>query len=39
MLLISSGFSETGDEGRKLEEALVEKAREAGIRREHSHRR
>jgi acyl-CoA synthetase (NDP forming) len=31
MLLISSGFSETGAEGRKLEEALVKKAREAGI--------
>ncbi|MFC1822456.1 acetate--CoA ligase family protein [Thermodesulfobacteriota bacterium] len=31
MLLISSGFSETGAEGKKLEKKLVKKAREAGI--------
>jgi acyl-CoA synthetase (NDP forming) len=32
MLLIASGFSETGANGRKKEEELVMKAREAGIR-------
>jgi acyl-CoA synthetase (NDP forming) len=31
VLLISSGFGETGAEGRALEEELVKKAREAGI--------
>jgi len=31
MLLITSGFAEIGKEGRKLEEALIEKAMEAGI--------
>ncbi len=31
MLLITSGFAETGEQGRKLEEELVVKAREAGI--------
>ena len=31
MLLISSGFGETGEQGKKLEKKLVEKAREAGI--------
>lgn len=31
VLLISSGFSETGPEGKKLENDLVDKAREAGI--------
>lgn len=31
MLLISSGFAETGPEGRRLEEELVQRAREAGI--------
>ncbi|MBN1547857.1 MAG: acetate--CoA ligase family protein [Syntrophaceae bacterium] len=31
MLLITSGFSETGEEGRKREEELVRLAREAGI--------
>jgi acyl-CoA synthetase (NDP forming) len=31
MLLISSGFRETGDEGRKLEEEVVAAARQAGI--------
>jgi acyl-CoA synthetase (NDP forming) len=31
MLLISSGFSETGPEGRHMEEELVRQAREAGI--------
>ncbi len=31
MLLIASGFGETGEEGLRLEQALVEKAREAGI--------
>lgn len=31
MLLISSGFRETGEEGRKLEEEVVAAAREAGI--------
>jgi acyl-CoA synthetase (NDP forming) len=31
MLLITSGFAETGAEGRRLEEELVRKAREAGI--------
>jgi acyl-CoA synthetase (NDP forming) len=31
MLLISSGFRETGDEGRKLEEEVVAAARKAGI--------
>ncbi len=31
MLLISSGFSETGEEGRRREETLVAAAREAGI--------
>lgn len=31
MLLVTSGFAETGDEGRELEKALVEKAREAGV--------
>jgi acyl-CoA synthetase (NDP forming) len=31
MLLITSGFSETGAEGRRLEEEVVQKAREAGI--------
>lgn len=31
MLLISSGFGETGEEGKKLEEELVKKAKEAGI--------
>jgi acyl-CoA synthetase (NDP forming) len=31
MILISSGFSETGEDGRLLEEELVKKAEEAGI--------
>ena len=31
MLLITSGFGETGEEGKKLEAELVEKARKAGI--------
>ncbi len=31
VLLISSGFGETGVEGKALEEALIKKAREAGI--------
>ena len=31
MLLITSGFAETGAEGRRLEEELVREAREAGI--------
>lgn len=31
MLLISSGFSETGEEGRRLEKELITKSREAGI--------
>lgn len=31
MLLITSGFSETGEEGRWLEQELVDRAREAGI--------
>ncbi len=31
MLLITSGFGETGDDGRKLEKQLVELARQAGI--------
>lgn len=31
MLLITSGFAETGDEGRELEKKLVREAREAGI--------
>ena len=31
MLLITSGFAETGQEGRKLEKDLVEKAKAAGI--------
>ncbi len=31
MLLVTSGFSETGDEGKLLEKKLVEKARSAGI--------
>jgi acyl-CoA synthetase (NDP forming) len=31
MLLISSGFSETGEQGRQLEEDLVREARAAGI--------
>jgi len=31
MILISSGFSETGEEGRLLEEELVKRADEAGI--------
>ncbi|MGD1974732.1 MAG: acetate--CoA ligase family protein [Desulfobacterales bacterium] len=31
MLLISSGFSETGDHGRQLEKDLVEAAQQAGI--------
>ncbi len=31
VLLISSGFGETGPEGKKLEEELVRQAREAGI--------
>jgi acyl-CoA synthetase (NDP forming) len=31
MLLISSGFGETGEEGKKLEKELVQKAKEAGI--------
>jgi acyl-CoA synthetase (NDP forming) len=31
MLLITSGFAETGDEGRRLEKELMEKARNAGI--------
>lgn len=31
MLLITSGFAETGEEGRRLEEDLVREAREAGI--------
>ncbi len=31
MLLISSGFAEIGEEGRKLEEELIQKATEAGI--------
>ena len=31
MLLISSGFSETGEKGRQLEEVLVREARAAGI--------
>ncbi len=31
MLLISSGFAETGAEGRRLEEELVREARQAGI--------
>jgi acyl-CoA synthetase (NDP forming) len=31
MLLISSGFAEVGDEGRKLEEELIQKANDAGI--------
>lgn len=31
MLLISSGFGETGEEGKKLEQELVKKAKEAGI--------
>ncbi|MDX2440830.1 MAG: acetate--CoA ligase family protein, partial [Desulfobacterales bacterium] len=31
MLLITSGFAETGEEGRKLEKALVKKAGAAGI--------
>lgn len=31
MILISSGFSETGEQGRLLEEELVKKAEEAGI--------
>jgi len=31
MLLITSGFSETGDEGRRLEEELLAAAREAGV--------
>jgi len=31
MLLISSGFSETGEKGRQMEEALVQEARAAGI--------
>jgi acyl-CoA synthetase (NDP forming) len=31
MLLITSGFGETGDHGRALEDALVREAREAGI--------
>ena len=31
MLLITSGFAETGDEGRRLEEELVRAAREADI--------
>ena len=31
MLLITSGFSETGEQGRKLEEELVKKAKDADI--------
>ena len=31
MLLITSGFSETGDEGREMEKELVKAAAEAGI--------
>ena len=31
MLLISSGFSETGEQGRQMEEDLTREAREAGI--------
>ena len=31
MLLITSGFSETGEQGRQLEEEMVREAREAGI--------
>ena len=31
MLVITSGFSETGEQGRNLEEQLVREAREAGI--------
>jgi acyl-CoA synthetase (NDP forming) len=31
MLLITSGFSEVGEEGRRLEERLIHEAREAGI--------
>jgi acyl-CoA synthetase (NDP forming) len=31
MLLIASGFAETGDQGQKLEQELVQKARDAGI--------
>ncbi|MCP4692179.1 MAG: CoA-binding protein, partial [Desulfobacterales bacterium] len=31
MVLISSGFGETGEEGKEMERALVEKAREAGV--------
>lgn len=31
MLLITSGFAETGSQGRRLEEELVRQAREAGI--------
>ncbi|HCY86097.1 MAG TPA: CoA-binding protein, partial [Desulfobacteraceae bacterium] len=31
MLLITSGFREVGEEGRQLEDALIEKARQAGI--------
>jgi len=31
MLLITSGFAETGDDGRHLEQQLVEAAREAGV--------
>lgn len=31
MLLIASGFGETGEEGKNLEKQLVEEAREAGI--------
>ena len=31
MLLITSGFSETGEKGRQLEQELVREAREAGI--------
>jgi len=32
MLLIASGFAETGEEGRKKEEELVDQARKAGVR-------
>ena len=31
MLLITSGFAETGKDGRRLEEKLVKAAREAGV--------
>ncbi|MBW1892787.1 MAG: acetate--CoA ligase family protein [Deltaproteobacteria bacterium] len=32
MLLIASGFAETGEEGRKKEEELIDQARKAGVR-------